>query len=141
MAYDNKDNAAIQDNPSWTRLILDSIADGVFTVDQQGRITSFNKAAERITGFSKEEAEDTTYDLFKAVGCDRCKTGYSGRFAICESLKVDDEISKMIIEKRNTYEIKKRAIEKGMDTLRDSGIQAIKNGISTLEEIKKVTGL
>jgi len=49
-------NNAIQDAPSWTRLILDSIADGVFTVDQQGRITSFNKAAERITGFSKEEA-------------------------------------------------------------------------------------
>ena len=70
MAYDNKDNAAIQDNPSWTRLILDSIADGVFTVDQQGRITSFNKAAERITGFSKDEAVGQyCHEIFRSNLC------------------------------------------------------------------------
>jgi PAS domain S-box-containing protein len=56
MAYENKNHIPAQDGPSWTQLILDSIADGVFTVDHEGRITSFNKAAERITGFSKEEA-------------------------------------------------------------------------------------
>jgi PAS domain S-box-containing protein len=70
MAYDNKDNAGIQDNPSWTRLILDSIADGVFTVDQQGRITSFNKAAERITGFSKDEAVGQyCHEIFRSNLC------------------------------------------------------------------------
>ena len=47
-------------------------------------------------GFTREMAEDTTYDLFKAVGCEKCKTGYTGRFAICESLRVDEEISKML---------------------------------------------
>ena len=70
MAYDNKDNAAIQDNPSWTRFILDSIADGVFTVDQQGRITSFNKAAERITGFSRDEAVGQyCHEIFRSNLC------------------------------------------------------------------------
>jgi PAS domain S-box-containing protein len=70
MAYDNKNNVAIQDSPAWTRLILDSIADGVFTVDQQGRITSFNKAAERITGFSKEEAVGQyCHEIFRSNLC------------------------------------------------------------------------
>jgi len=92
-------------------------------------------------GFSEETAEDTTYDLFKAVGCSKCKTGYTGRFAICESLRVDEEIAKMIIEKHNSYEIKNRAVEKGMKTLRESGIEAITKGMTTFEEVKKVTGL
>jgi len=93
-------------------------------------------------GFTEEQAEDTTYDLFKAVGCDRCDhTGYTGRFAICESLRVDEEISKMIIERRNTFEIQKRAVEKGMQTLRQAGVEAIIKGMTTFEEIKKVTGM
>ena len=55
---------------SWTGLILDSIADGVFTVDQQGRITSFNKAAERITGFSREDAiGQFCHEIFRANTC------------------------------------------------------------------------
>jgi len=63
-------NNTIQDAPSWTSLILDSIADGVFTVDQQGRITSFNKAAERITGFSKEEAVGQyCHEIFRSNLC------------------------------------------------------------------------
>ena len=70
MAYDNKNNGAIEDSPSWTQLILDSIADGVFTVDQQGRITSFNQAAERITGFSKEEAVGQyCHEIFRSNLC------------------------------------------------------------------------
>ena len=56
--------------PKWTRLILDSIADGVFTVDRKGRITSFNKAAERITGFSREEAVGCfCHEIFRANIC------------------------------------------------------------------------
>ena len=62
--------AEIGNDPSWTGLILDSIADGVFTVDQQGRITSFNKAAERITGFSKENAiGQYCHEIFRANTC------------------------------------------------------------------------
>ena len=60
----------IGNDPSWTGLILDSITDGVFTVDQQGRITSFNKAAERITGFSKDEAVGQyCHEIFRANTC------------------------------------------------------------------------
>ena len=63
-------NNTIQDAPSWTQLILDSIADGVFTVDHEGRITSFNKAAEIITGFSKEEAiGQYCHEIFRSNLC------------------------------------------------------------------------
>ncbi|MCG6982777.1 MAG: sigma 54-interacting transcriptional regulator [Deltaproteobacteria bacterium] len=60
----------LRNDPSWTGLILDSVADGVFTVDQQGRITSFNKAAEKITGFSREDAiGQYCHEIFRANTC------------------------------------------------------------------------
>jgi PAS domain S-box-containing protein len=63
-------DSPMHDDPSWTRLILDSVADGVFTVDREGRITSFNKAAERITGFSKDEAiGQYCHEIFRANTC------------------------------------------------------------------------
>jgi PAS domain S-box-containing protein len=53
-----------------TRLILDSIADGVFTVDEEGRITSFNCAAERITGFLRDEAiGEYCHEIFRSNAC------------------------------------------------------------------------
>jgi PAS domain S-box-containing protein len=65
-----RNDSTIQQDPSWTRLILNSIADGVFTVDQQGRITSFNKAAEQITGFSEKEAiGQFCHEIFRANIC------------------------------------------------------------------------
>ncbi|MEJ2363991.1 MAG: sigma 54-interacting transcriptional regulator [Deltaproteobacteria bacterium] len=65
-----QNHSTIQDDSSWTRLILDSIADGVFTVDHQGRITSFNRAAEKITGFSKDEAiGQYCHEIFRANTC------------------------------------------------------------------------
>lgn len=54
----------------WTGLILDSIGDGVFTVDPEGRITSFNRAAEEITGFSRQEAiGQFCHEIFRANIC------------------------------------------------------------------------
>jgi PAS domain S-box-containing protein len=59
-----------QHDPMWTRLILDNIADGVFTVDREGRITSFNRAAEKITGFSRDEAVGQyCHEIFRANVC------------------------------------------------------------------------
>ena len=55
-----------------TRIILDSIADGVFTVDRNWRITSFNRAAEQITGIRKEEAVGRfCWEVFKASICEK----------------------------------------------------------------------
>jgi PAS domain S-box-containing protein len=57
-------------DPRWTALILDSIGDGVFTVDREGRITSFNRAAEEITGFTRQEAiGQFCHEIFRANIC------------------------------------------------------------------------
>jgi PAS domain S-box-containing protein len=61
---------AAEEDLSMTRLILDSIADGVFTIDHEGRITSFNRAAEQITGYSQPEViGQFCHDIFKANIC------------------------------------------------------------------------
>ena len=64
-------NTKIKNYTSHTDLILDSIADGVFTVDRDWRITSFNQAAEKITGVTKDEAIGSTCrDVFHSNICD-----------------------------------------------------------------------
>ncbi|MFH1708314.1 MAG: ATPase, T2SS/T4P/T4SS family [Planctomycetota bacterium] len=93
-------------------------------------------------GFEEAEAHDTSIEYFEAVGCAKCdNTGYRGRFAVSECLRVDEEMSKLITDSRPAYELSQAAIAKGMQPLRRSGINAIKHGISTFEEIKKVSGV
>jgi type IV pilus assembly protein PilB len=73
-------------------------------------------------------------------GCIECGgTGYRGRSAIHELLELDDEIREMLLEKRPGSEIRKKARDKGMDFLRDSALQRVRAGITTLREINKVT--
>jgi PAS domain S-box-containing protein len=65
-----KTKSSIHRDPTLTRLILDSIADGVFTVDEEGRITSFNRAAESITGFLRDEAiGQYCHEIFRSNTC------------------------------------------------------------------------
>ncbi len=72
-------------------------------------------------------------------GCDNCsKTGFKGRRAIFEMLFIDDAIRQMIIERRPSNEIKKKARESGMRTLRESGMLMVENGLATEEEIVRV---
>ena len=73
-------------------------------------------------------------------GCIECAgTGYRGRSAIHELLELDDEIREMLLEKRPGSEIRKKAREKGMNFLRDSALQRVRAGVTTLREINKVT--
>jgi type IV pilus assembly protein PilB len=73
-------------------------------------------------------------------GCLECSgTGYHGRTAITELLDLSDRIREMIISRRPTSEIKRVAREEGMTFLRDSGLDRIREGITSLKEINKVT--
>jgi len=73
-------------------------------------------------------------------GCIECGgTGYRGRSAIHELLELDDEIREMLLEKRPGSEIRKKAKQKGMAFLRDSALERVRDGITTLKEINKVT--
>ncbi|HUC54947.1 MAG TPA: GspE/PulE family protein [Candidatus Cybelea sp.] len=76
----------------------------------------------------------------EGAGCLECSgTGYHGRTAICELLDLTDRIREMIVDRRPTSEIKRVACEEGMITLRESGLAKIREGITTVKEINKVT--
>jgi type IV pilus assembly protein PilB len=73
-------------------------------------------------------------------GCMECAgTGYRGRSAIHELLELDDEIREMLLAKKPGSEIRKKAKEKGMAFLRDSALDRVREGVTTLKEINKVT--
>jgi type IV pilus assembly protein PilB len=87
------------------------------------------------------EPEEWRGVVFKeGPGCMECAgTGYRGRSAIHELLELDDEIREMLLAKKPGSEIRKRAKEKGMAFLRDSALDRVRAGITTLKEINKVT--
>jgi type IV pilus assembly protein PilB len=76
----------------------------------------------------------------EGAGCLECSgTGYHGRTAITELLDLSDHIREMIIDRRPTSEIKRAARAEGMTFLRDSGLEKVRAGVTTLKEINKVT--
>jgi type II secretory ATPase GspE/PulE/Tfp pilus assembly ATPase PilB-like protein len=78
--------------------------------------------------------------FFEGGGCIECGgTGFKGRTAICELLDLSDNIREMILERRPSSEIKKAAREEGMRFLRESAVERVLKGITTLREINKVT--
>ncbi|MBI4462908.1 MAG: type IV-A pilus assembly ATPase PilB [Acidobacteria bacterium] len=85
-------------------------------------------------GFSPEVAKSTK--VFKGRGCDRCNSsGYKGRTGLYEVLEVTDEVRELVLVGASALELKKKAIEQGMITLRQSGLAKIANGIVTIEEV------
>ncbi len=79
---------------------------------------------------------------YKGTGCKACKnTGYKGRKGIFELLIIDDAVRKMISDKKDSAEIKKYAVSKGMRTLFDDGIDKVSSGQTTLDEVLRVTEL
>jgi type IV pilus assembly protein PilB len=78
--------------------------------------------------------------FYEGVGCIECNgTGFKGRLAICELLDLTDRIRELILEKRSTSEIKKAARDEGMRFLRESAVERVLEGVTTLREINKVT--
>jgi type IV pilus assembly protein PilB len=78
--------------------------------------------------------------LYEAVGCSECAdSGYLGRTAVAELLDMSDRIRQMILERRPTGEVKQAAREEGMTFLRESALEKVFAGVTTLREINKVT--
>ena len=81
-----------------------------------------------------------THQFYEGAGCIECGgTGFKGRTAICELLNLTDSIREMILERRPISEIKRKAHEEGMRFLRESAVEKVLLGQSTLREINKVT--
>ena len=89
-----------------------------------------------------DPAEWGKVKFFEGQGCLECSgSGYHGRTSITELLDLSDHIREMIIDRRPTSEIKRAAKLEGMTFLRDSGMAKIRQGITTLREVNKVTFL
>src|SRR3954449_9806646 len=89
-------------------------------------------------GFSPEEAK--TVKIHKGKGCSVCNsTGYKGRCGLYEVMEVDDEIRELVLVGASAVELKKKAIERGMITLRRSGLIKVAAGMTTLEEVARET--
>jgi type IV pilus assembly protein PilB len=89
-------------------------------------------------GFSREDAQ--TVKPKKGTGCDKCnKTGYKGRVGLYEVMEITDELRELILVGASALEIRRKAIEEGMITLRGSGLRKIKDGVTTLEEVLRET--
>ncbi len=80
------------------------------------------------------------HQFYEGAGCIECGgTGFKGRTAICELLDLSDRIREMILDKRPASEVKKAAHEEGMRFLRESAVEKVVLGLTTLREINKVT--
>ena len=91
-------------------------------------------------GFTPEEAKNV--QVMKGKGCERCNgTGYKGRVACVEVMDVSDEIRELILSGASSLEIKRKALEEGMLSLRRSGLQKIKDGLTSIEEVLRETVL
>ncbi|MGA2358360.1 MAG: type IV-A pilus assembly ATPase PilB [Terriglobales bacterium] len=89
-------------------------------------------------GYTPEEAK--TVQIMKGKGCATCnKTGYKGRTGLYEVMEVDDEIRELVLVGASAVELKKKAIERGMITLRRSGLIKVAAGWTTLEEVARET--
>ena len=79
--------------------------------------------------------------LYEPIGCPKCmNSGFKGRGSMMENLMVDDDIRQMILKNVNAKAMSDKAIERGMMTLRMVGLEKVKEGISSLEEVLSVTG-
>ena len=91
-------------------------------------------------GYKKDEVG--TFTVYKGRGCDKCNnTGYKGRVGLVEVMVIDDDIRELILSGGTAIDIKKKAAESGMISLRRSGLIKIKDGITTIEEVVRETVL
>jgi type IV pilus assembly protein PilB len=89
-------------------------------------------------GFKKDEIG--TFKVYKGRGCEKCNnTGYKGRVGLIEVMQIDDDLRDLILSGGTAIDIKKKAAEQGMISLRRSGLIKIKDGITTIEEVVRET--
>ena len=94
---------------------------------------------ERLLSLGFEESDLEGLQLFVANGCPRCSGGYKGRFALLETVIVNDEIARIVVSGGSALDIKEAALKLGMVTLRRCGIMNVTRGKTSIEEVLRVT--
>jgi type IV pilus assembly protein PilB len=89
-------------------------------------------------GFSKQDAK--AVKLFKGQGCEACNnTGYKGRVGLYEVMVIDDDMRELILSGASSFDLRQKAIQSGMISLRESGLHKIRDGVTSLEEVARET--
>jgi type IV pilus assembly protein PilB len=88
-------------------------------------------------GFADNEVDDIT--VYKAVGCDMCNNGYKGRVGMYQVMPITEKLKKLILAGGNAMELATLSKEEGVNDLRMSGLLKVKQGITTIEEVDRVT--
>jgi type IV pilus assembly protein PilB len=102
--------------------------------------SNFSQDALVEIGFDKTEVKDLKFYFGK--GCDDCaETGFRGRIALYEVLPISDEIRDLVVARAHAADVRRKSIEIGMRTLRDSGLDKVRRGMTTIEEVLRVTGI
>ncbi|MBK1617106.1 type IV-A pilus assembly ATPase PilB [Lamprobacter modestohalophilus] len=89
-------------------------------------------------GFTEQEINDGL-TLYKAVGCERCTEGYKGRVGIFQVVEVSEAMGRTIMEGGNSLDLARQAAQEGYLDLRQSGLRQVKNGITSLLELNRIT--
>lgn len=81
-----------------------------------------------------------SFEVYRGTGCDSCGgTGYRGRTGIFEMMSISDRLRQLIVEKKSSGTLRAQALEEGMVSLREDGWDKVKRGVTTIEEIARVT--
>ncbi|NOX08956.1 MAG: type IV-A pilus assembly ATPase PilB [Gammaproteobacteria bacterium] len=91
----------------------------------------------RAQGFEEELIPNMK--AYKAVGCEQCKGGYKGRVGIYQVMPISEEMKRLIMEDANSIELADQAKKEGIPDLRVSGLRKVAQGVTSLEEINRVT--
>jgi type IV pilus assembly protein PilB len=76
----------------------------------------------------------------RGKGCDKCNnTGYKGRVGLYEVMEITEEVRELVLVGASALELRRKAVEEGMLTLRASGLRKVKDGVTTIEEIVRET--
>ena len=89
-------------------------------------------------GFSEEDIEGGL-TIFGPVGCKSCNDGYKGRLGVFQVMEVSDVMGRIIMEGGNAIQIADQAVVEGVKDLRGAGLDKVKAGLTSLEEINRVT--
>ena len=90
-------------------------------------------------GFTEQDIQHPDFQIFQPVGCSECREGYKGRVGIYEVMKVTPEISKIIMEDGNAIQIAEASAKLGFNNLRLSGLKKVMQGVTSLQEVNRVT--
>ena len=104
----------------------------------KGAVEDYPHEALLDVGFREEEL--SRLRIYRGQGCDECShTGYQGRLAFYEVLAMNDQMRTLVVSHATSDEIRKQAIASGMTTLREGGLQKVREGLTTIEEVLRVT--